>query len=67
MSLSSTAVFCFEQSRESIWCKDQFIKKAINFIPERISRLNEPNEDIYRHLLADLVSYLEYHFILKNK
>ncbi len=30
-------------------------------------RLNESNEDIYCHLLADLVSYLEYHLTSNNK
>ncbi len=44
-----------------------FIKREDYFIPEWISRLNESNEDIYRHLLADLVSYLEYHLINNNK
>ncbi len=41
------------------------IHRAIYWIPEQISRLNESNEsmthkDIYHHLLADLVSYLQY-------
>ncbi len=40
-----------------------FIKRAVYFIPERISRFNESSEDIYRHLLTVLVSYLKYNII----
>ncbi len=53
--------------------KGPFIKRAVYLIPEWISCLNESNErlkDIYRHLLAVLVSYLyrvSFHFFLKEK
>lgn len=41
------------------WFKGPSRKWVIYFIPELINYLNESNEDIYRHMLADLVSYLE--------
>ncbi len=57
----------FWTNRVNQWFKDPFIKTAVYWIPELISHLNESNEDIYCHLLADLVSYLEYHLTSNNK